>query len=1525
MFFRSDSGRPVKQQRTSLRRNRHPRRDRQLGFRGLGYEPLESRQVLATFQPMGPAAIINGQVEKVTPNNEVSGAIHTVLTHPNNANVMYIGAVNGGIWRTTNALQTRPTWVPLTDHLPSLSIGAMDMDPANPARIVAGIGNYSSFAEGGNLTGLILTEDAGATWTVIDDPLLVGKNISGVTIRGDLILASAGGGFFGSSPNPDTGLFRSTDGGVTWQNIELLDRDANFPDEPVEFEVFDLVADPSPDNTGRYYAAVAETGIFRTDDGGANWTNVTSGSARITDLFNIIANNNLDNNNIEMAVASNGRIYMTVITVGQPVFIAYSDSGGGTWTEMDVPLTQEATGIVGVSPRAKPGGQGNIHFSIIVDPTDPYTVYVAGDRQDGDLSFDNGNSIGARNFTGKLFRGDTRRASVGNVLNLAGFIPFNGYSPQWEHLTHSNLIPEMPEGGTRRGSAPHADSREMAFDAAGNLIEVDDGGIYRRTLPRSNQGDWFSINGNLQITELHNIAYDAVSNILVGGSQDNGSVQQISSNSQIWEQISLDAQEIIGIVSRSSAGDGGDVAVDDTSNANFSYRYTSSQGLGGFRRQVYDRNNQLVREDTLINNIIGNFVTPVILNKSLASRMVIGGTAGIFESFDRGDSFREIRGPNNASFGILGADQTAIVAGGSRGGVANPALLYVGSGAEVFVRTNQADNLRLTRAQYPGGIIRDLAVDNADWANVYVIDRDDVYVSSDTGDSWRRVTGNLINQGASELRSLEFVRSGSGEGFLVAGTNTGVYVTSDRTPGNWIELGNLPNAPVFDLEYDAADNVLAVGTMGRGAFLLTNAYAHISGTAADSDAGRSVTGLIWNDLDGDGVRDVGEPGLQHIRVYVDTNGDNEFNINEPSAVSAANGVYTISGIPRGTYATRTQLQPGWKQTSPAGNGELVNNFIATPRASGFNFGVWEGRGSEMGFDFGDAPLSFPTRLVDNGASHGIVPGFHLGATVDGDLDGFASPFAGGDDSVNDDEDGVTFLTDMIPGRTATVRVVVANGQQPPGVLQAWIDFNGDGSWGTPGEQVLRDAVVREGVNDFQIMVPTWATEGFKISRFRYGYERGISYTGRAVAGEVEDHLVEVSRGGPTANDDSYVVRRNSSSNQLTVLTNDAIRLGSGAAISAVTTPSQGGTVRIASNGGSLLYTPRPEFTGTETFSYTVTDADGISDSASVSVFVQPDLATIRLGATSESGEPISSVAVGQTFLLSGYVRDLTPEAGGVFAAYFDIEFPGAAATVAGPITFGPDFPNSQSGITSTPGLIDEVGAFDGLDRLGPAEALLFTVPVRATSAGNVTFTTNPADVLPQHNVLLFDRNDPVPTDQIEFRSLSLNFVQVISAQTNPRNSLDVNDDTAVSPVDALLVINQLNDVATLAARPAGEGEQSAFLDVNGDGFVTPLDALLVINELNRMSQSRIAAASVAAAVDAMGEGEPAEIGSMDPTISGTQPADSAAVNPVLVDPQAHAEVFETWSEKATAGSSGDSASLDSILAMMGDDLDQRGS
>src|SRR5262245_48024575 len=100
-------------------------------------------------------------------------------------------------------------------------------------------------------------------------------------------------------------------------------------------------------------------------------------------------------------------------------------------------------------------------------------------------------------------------------------------------------------------------------------------------------------------------------------------------------------------------------------------------------------------------------------------------------------------------------------------------------------------------------------------------------------------------------------------------------------------------------------------------------------------------------------------------------------------------------------------------------------------------------------DFGDAPLPYKTLLAEAGAEH-VAIGPMLGATRDTEADGIHSVNADGDDAAGiDDEDGVTFGTIRAGALGATATVNVQGG---PAKLDAWIDFNGDGSWGGAGEQ-----------------------------------------------------------------------------------------------------------------------------------------------------------------------------------------------------------------------------------------------------------------------------------------------------------------------------------------------------------------------------------------------------------------------------------------------------------------------------------------
>lgn len=166
------------------------------------------------------------------------------------------------------------------------------------------------------------------------------------------------------------------------------------------------------------------------------------------------------------------------------------------------------------------------------------------------------------------------------------------------------------------------------------------------------------------------------------------------------------------------------------------------------------------------------------------------------------------------------------------------------------------------------------------------------------------------------------------------------------------------------------------------------------------------------------------------------------------------------------------------------------------------------------WDWGDAPdRPYPTLAANNGASHKIVQGFCLGNTVDAENDGQPDANALGDDNnpptTVDDEDGVTFAGPIIPGQNATVNVLVTS-PFSQAFLDAWLDFDGNGSWADPGEQIAASTPVINGNNAITFPVPNGVGTGvYRFARFRLSSVGGLGFVGSAPDGEVEDHSVPI--------------------------------------------------------------------------------------------------------------------------------------------------------------------------------------------------------------------------------------------------------------------------------------------------------------------------------------------------------------------------------------------------------------------------------
>ncbi|UJS22533.1 IPTL-CTERM sorting domain-containing protein [Thiothrix winogradskyi] len=173
------------------------------------------------------------------------------------------------------------------------------------------------------------------------------------------------------------------------------------------------------------------------------------------------------------------------------------------------------------------------------------------------------------------------------------------------------------------------------------------------------------------------------------------------------------------------------------------------------------------------------------------------------------------------------------------------------------------------------------------------------------------------------------------------------------------------------------------------------------------------------------------------------------------------------------------------------------------------------------FDYGDAPdPTFPVLLANEGARHQLGTDVYLGKCVDGDSGalqgGGSADDADEGQSVygvcatdefgkKDDEDGVA-IEPLHVGDTKSVVQVTASAACK---LNAWVDWNQDGSWGGAGEQVFIDQVLSAGVNDLTMDVPAFAAEGTIYTRFRCSTAGADGIGGEAADGEVEDYALNI--------------------------------------------------------------------------------------------------------------------------------------------------------------------------------------------------------------------------------------------------------------------------------------------------------------------------------------------------------------------------------------------------------------------------------
>jgi hypothetical protein len=445
-----------------------------------------------------------------------------------------------------------------------------------------------------------------------------------------------------------------------------------------------------------------------------------------------------------------------------------------------------------------------------------------------------------------------------------------------------------------------------------------------------------------------------------------------------------------------------------------------------------------------------------------------------------------------------------------------------------------------------------------------------------------------------------------------------------------------------------------------------------------------------------------------------------------------------------------------------------------------------------------------------------------------------------------------------------------------------------------------------------------------------------------------------SGGVPIAVDNTFTIPAGAVANTLDVLANDLDNGDPPLKVTAVGATAEGGAAVLGPNGQDVRYTPPAGFSGVDTFTYTMENGAGLPATAKVTVQVGANSKSLswRLQTTDAGGNAINSISQGSSFQLRLFIQDPRPNDGdndalderGVFAAYTDLLYDsGLVSTISDAnnpfgfqINFSSDYSNGRSANDDTPNVLDEVGAFqNSLSPQGSAEFLLATINLRAAQPGTAVFQTDPADVSPLHDSLLFEPDSaPVPNSAKVFASAAITITggNAEGELTNPFNRFDVNNDGIISPFDPLGVINYLNGDGD------GEGEDlTMYVDVSGDGNVSPIDALQVVNYLNKQNHldgEGEGAFGSALDVSAIGSDSTAndlatnlatgQLVTTNSSSAADNASDLAAPAPVdtlrpatNAEYNGHDDTFAQWSARASRDSSADDANEDELLS---DDL-----
>ena len=651
----------------------------------------------------------------------VGGRVTDVEMIPGTPGTIFVGAAAGGVFRSSDL---GASWEAVFDEMPSLAIGDIALAPSDEDVIYVGTGEAN--AGGGSIAydglGVFRSEDGGTTWENrgLEDVGSIGRVLVDPLDANRLYVAAMGTLF---ANNSQRGVYRSLDGGNNWEQVLFLSDSTG---------AVDLALHPSDPNT--LYAAMWErirrpdrrqytgvtSGIYKSTDGGTTWQILGNGLPTLAS----------EKGRISLAIAPSdpNRIYAGFVNSdGYLANMMTSGNAGASWSNL--PITD--LGIVTF----------DWWFNrVVVHPTDPDKLYYVG-------------------FKINEYLPEEQRWTLA----------FNGVHVDQHSLW---IHPDNPD-----------------FMLLGN-----DGGLYMS----EDAGQTYTKWENLPITQFYTCEVDYQQpERLYGGTQDNGTNRTLTGANNDWSRI--------------YGGDGFRVLVDPTDN---NYVYAAFQ-YGNIARSI-DGGATFSSATADLNGSRRNWYTPYVLDPSDPTTLYLGAER-VFRSLDRAATWQSISpdltngstGTNGLVFGTITSlsvsplDNQVIWAGTDDG--------------NVWVSRNGGDTWTSLSADLPERWVTSITADPNDPATAYLTfsgyrfgtNMSHVYLTNDYGENWQDINGDLPDIPVNDL----VIHPDNGTLFLA--TDVGVFF-SENSGTNWQLLGiEIPPVIITDLTLHLPTETLVAATYGR--------------------------------------------------------------------------------------------------------------------------------------------------------------------------------------------------------------------------------------------------------------------------------------------------------------------------------------------------------------------------------------------------------------------------------------------------------------------------------------------------------------------------------------------------------------------------------------------------------------------------------------------------------------------------------------------------------------------------------------